>query len=65
MKMEFAPPTEIAEQRSAWFKDHAKPGMAFDDAVHLNDEALRLCPLTEAERRLKTERLTTMRELVL
>jgi hypothetical protein len=65
MNMEFLPPTEIEKQRSAWFAERAKPGMAFDALIRLNDEALRLFPRTEEERRLKTENLTAMPEFVL
>jgi hypothetical protein len=65
MKTEFVPPTEIGRQRHAWFKERAKPGMTFDEAVWLNDNALRLFPPSQEERRLKTESLKTMPELVL
>jgi hypothetical protein len=56
--------TDIGQKRAAWFKDHAKPGMTFDEAIRLNDEALRLFPPTEEERRLKTESLMAMPEFV-
>jgi hypothetical protein len=39
--------------------------MTFDEAVWLNDEALRLFPPTEEERRLKAESLMAMPEFVL
>jgi hypothetical protein len=65
MKTEYVPPTEIGKQRHAWFKQHVKPGMTFDEAVRLNDEALSLFPPTEEERRLKTESLMAMPEFVL
>jgi len=51
--MEFLPPTEIEKARSAWFAERANPGMTFDTVIRLNDEALRLFPRTEEERRLK------------
>ena len=65
MKTEYVPPTEIGKQRHAWFKEHVKPGMTFDEAVRLNDKALRLFSPTEEERRLKTESLMAMPEFVL
>ena len=65
MKREFIPPTEIEKQRSAWFREHAKPGMAFSEFIWLNDEALHLYPRTEEERRQKTESLMAMPEFVL
>jgi hypothetical protein len=65
MKIKYVPPTEIGRQRHAWFKQHVKPGMTFDEAVRLNDEALSLFPPTEEERRLKTESLMAMPEFVL
>ncbi len=65
MKMEYIPPTEIERQRSAWFKERAKPGMTFEEVVRLNDEALHLFPPTEKERRRKTESLMAMPEFVL
>jgi len=65
MKTEYVPPTEIGRQRHAWFKAHIKPGMTFDEAVRLNDEALRLFPPSQEDRRLKTESLKAMPEFVL
>jgi hypothetical protein len=65
MNLKFLPPTEIEKQRSVWFADHAKPGMTMDDCLRLNDEALRLFPRTEEERRRKTESLMAMPEFVL
>jgi hypothetical protein len=65
MKTEYAPPTEIGKQRHAWFKEHVKPGMTFEEAVRLNDEALTLFPPNEEERRLKAESLKDIQEFVL
>ena len=65
MNLEFLPPTEIEKQRSAWFKQRAKPGMTMDEFIRLNDEALHLFPRTEEERRQKTESLMAMPEFVL
>jgi hypothetical protein len=65
MKPEYVPPSEIGKQRHAWFRQHARPGMTFDEAVRLNDEAFRLFHTIEAERRLKTESLMAMPEFVL
>jgi hypothetical protein len=65
MKMEYIPPTEIGRKRHAWFKEHAKPGITFEESIRLNDEALTLFPPTEEERRLKTESLMAMPEFVL
>jgi len=64
MKAEYVPPTKMGRQRHAWFKGRVKPGMMFEDAVRLNDEALRLFPCPEEERRLKAESLEAMPELV-
>jgi hypothetical protein len=49
MSLEFLPPFEIESQRSAWFKNHAKPRMTFEKFIRLNDEAFNLFPRTEAE----------------
>lgn len=65
MKMEFLPATEIEEQRHAWFAERAKLGMTMDEFIPLNDEALRLFPRTEEERRRKTESLMAIPEFVL
>jgi hypothetical protein len=65
MKPEYVPPTEIGKQRHAWFKAHAKCRMTMDEYVILNEEALRLFPISEEERRLKTESLMAMPEFVL
>jgi len=65
MKIEYIPPTEIGKQRHAWFKAQVKPGMTFDEVIWLNEEALRLFPRSEEERRLKTESLMAMPEFVL
>ena len=65
MKTEYVPPTEIGKQRHAWFKEHVKPGMTFEEGARLNSEALRLFPLSEEECRLKTESLMAMPEFVL
>ncbi|HEY9173656.1 MAG TPA: hypothetical protein VI136_15320 [Verrucomicrobiae bacterium] len=62
--VEFGQP-DTEKKRAAWFNDRAKPGMTFDEAVRLNDEALRLFPPTEEERRLKAESLMAMPEFVL
>jgi hypothetical protein len=65
MKKQYTPRTEIRQQRSAWFKEHAKPGMTVEEVIRLNDEALRLFPPTEEERRQKMENLIAMPEFVL
>ena len=65
MNPEFLPPTEIVQQRSAWFKERAKPGMTFEEFIRLNDESLHLFPRTGEERRRKTESLKAMPEFVL
>jgi hypothetical protein len=65
MKTEYVPPTEIGKQRHAWFKEHVKLGMTFEEAIRLNDEALHLFPPTEEERRLKAESLEAIPEFVL
>jgi hypothetical protein len=65
VKKQYSPPTEIRKQRSAWFKERVKPGMTFDGVIRLNEEALRLFPVTKEERRQKTEDLMAMPEFVL
>ncbi|MSU59467.1 MAG: hypothetical protein EXS35_15070 [Pedosphaera sp.] len=65
MTLEHVPPTEVGKRRHAWFKEHAKPGMTFGEACELNEQALRLFPVSEKERRLKWESLMTMPESVL
>ena len=65
MKTEHVPPTEVGRKRHAWFQEHAKPKMKLDETFRLNDEAIRLFPPTEEERRLKTESLMAMPEFVL
>ena len=65
MKMEYMPPTESERQRSSGFKEHARSGMTFQEAVRLNAKALSLFPVTEEERRLKTEDLMAMPEFAL
>ncbi|HEV2438213.1 MAG TPA: hypothetical protein VG077_19650 [Verrucomicrobiae bacterium] len=44
MTTEYVPPTEIGRQRHAWFQEHAKAGMTFDEVVWPNDKAVRLFP---------------------
>jgi hypothetical protein len=65
MKEQSAPPIDIRQQRSAWFKERVKPGMTFDEAIRLNEEALSLFPVTEEERRQKFEDLRALPEFVL
>jgi hypothetical protein len=65
MNQEYVPPTGIERQCHALFKEHVKPEMTFGEVIRLNDEALRLYPPTEEERRLKMESLMAMPEFVL
>lgn len=65
MELEYIPPTEIGRQRHAWYKQRAKPSMSFEENFRLNEEALRLFPASEEERRLKTKSLLAMPEFVL
>ena len=65
VKPQYMPPTEIGKQRHAWFKEHIKPGMTFEESIRLNEEALCLFPLSEEERRLKREALMGIPEFVL
>jgi hypothetical protein len=65
MSMEFMPPTKSEKQRSAWFVARIKPGMSMDEYCRLNEAARRLFPVSEEERRLKTESLMAMPEFVL
>lgn len=63
MKTEHNP--DIRQQHSAWFKERVRPGMTKDEIFRLNDEALRLFPVTEEERRQKFKDLKAMPEFVL
>jgi hypothetical protein len=65
MKLEYVPATEIGRKRQAWFKAHSKPGLTMDEYISLNEEALRLLPISEEESRLKTESLMATPEFVL
>jgi hypothetical protein len=65
MKGQSAPPIDIRQQPSAWFKERVKPGMTFDEVIRLNGEALRLFPVTKEERLQKFEDLKAMPEFVL
>jgi hypothetical protein len=58
-------PTDIRQQRSAWFKERTRPGMTFEEVIRLNEEALRLFPVTEEERRQRFEDLRAIPEFVL
>jgi hypothetical protein len=58
MNSEFVQPAEIEKQR-------AKPGIAMDEFIQLNDEARRRFPRTKEESRQKTESLMAMPEFVL
>jgi len=65
MKKDYSLPTNNKQLRSAWFKERVKPGMTLDEAIRLNDEALRLFPVTKEERRQKMEDLMAIPEFVL
>jgi hypothetical protein len=65
MNLEFEPPTELEKQRDKYFAELAKPGMTMDELVRVNDEVLRMFPVTLEERRLKKESLMAMPEFVL
>jgi hypothetical protein len=64
MKKQYLPPAEIVQQRSAWFKKRAKPGMTAEEAIRLSEEALRLFPPSKEERRQKMEDLMAMPEFM-
>lgn len=65
MKPQFVPETEMGRRRHAWFNERATMGMTMAEYVRLNEAALQLFPLSEEERRLKSESLTAMPEFVL
>jgi hypothetical protein len=65
MNLEFLPPLEIEKQRTAWFKQHAKSGMTFNEFVRRNDEAFNMFPRTKEEQRRKNESLEVLPEFVL
>jgi len=58
-------PYEITREREAWFKAHLRPGMPVGEVFQLNEEAVRLFPVTKEELRLKWEYLMTIPEFVL
>lgn len=55
----------MSRKRHDWVQQHVRPGVTFEEGVRLNDEALRLFPPTDEERRLKMERLKDIPEFVL
>jgi hypothetical protein len=65
--MEREIPSSIGNQakRAEWFEQHARPGMTFKDACELNEQALRLFPVTLEEREQKWQELKDMPEFVL
>jgi hypothetical protein len=65
MKRQSTPSPDVRQQRSTWFKEHVRPGMSTEEVFRLNEEALRLFPRTEEERRQKAESLMAMPEFVL
>jgi hypothetical protein len=65
MKEQSTPPTDIRQQRSAWFKERVKAGMTTEEVFRLNDEAIHLFPPTKEERQEKFERLKAIPEFVL
>jgi hypothetical protein len=56
MKKDIWATTEIEKQRDAWSKEQVKPNMTYEGFFQLNDECLRLFPVTLEERQRKTER---------
>jgi len=63
--MDFPPQSEIEKQREAWWAEHFKLDMTFTETARLNEQAFTLFPITEQERRKKTERLKNIPEFVL
>ncbi|MFO1511431.1 MAG: hypothetical protein U1F83_00705 [Verrucomicrobiota bacterium] len=57
------PPPPKLEATSPWFKAYAKSS-GDGRMCQLNEEALRLFPVSEEERRLKSESLMAMPEFV-
>jgi hypothetical protein len=58
--MPIPPRTEIEKKRAAWWAEHVKPGMVFEEIVRQNEELLALYPPTKAEREEKTRDLQAM-----
>lgn len=65
MNLEFLPPTEIEKRRTAWFAEHAKPGMTINEYWRLNEKVCQLFPRTDEERRRKAEAMANIPEFVL
>ena len=59
------PQTEIEKKRAAWWTEHVKQGMSFSEFVQLNEERIRLFPLTEEERKQRAKDMEGMVEFVL
>ena len=65
MSQEFLLPTQIEKQRHAYFSKRAKPGMTMGEYFQLNQEILRLFPVTREERQAKFEQWKAIPEFVL
>lgn len=63
--MDFPSPTEIENQRNAWWARRAKPKMTMDEVIRLSEELFALYPKTKEERDQKTRDLQNMPEFVL
>lgn len=63
--MGFAPLSELEKQRNAWWAEHYRRGMTSEEYSQLNEQVFALFPITEQERREKTERLKNIPEFVL
>ena len=57
--------TEMDKKRQAWWNEHYKPRMSFQEVLALNEEIIGLFPMTEEERKQRWEEMKDMPEFVL
>jgi hypothetical protein len=65
MKVKYIRPTEQGKNRAKWFDEHVKTGMSRQEVLEVIDQAVRLFPRSEEERRLKMESLKNVPKFVL
>jgi hypothetical protein len=65
METKYIPKIESERQRIEWFNAHLKPGMNTNEVLALNDQARRLFPVSDEERRDRAEYLKRIPEFVL
>ena len=65
MNQDPPPPVSNQARRAEWFRANVRPGMSFEDACILNDQALWLIPVTLEEREQRAKDMEGMAEFVL